>query len=130
DLIIYTLLPALGVQLYDDSVVRNYNDFHYRIWRGFGFINIFAMGYIFIWTSFLRQKRKRNFYKSLRIHRERVIDEQYTSHFLKSVLVGSFGSMLLSDETKDIHIKSDIIQILGYILEIENLGKTDTLLTS
>jgi hypothetical protein len=127
ELIIYKIMPAFGFQLFVESVERDINYFHDRIWRGFLFLNFCAFFYIIFFRMLIIQKGRSDLERSLRINRERAVDVRYTSHFLKSVLVDSFGEMLLSDKTTDPGTKSDIVQFLGYILEIENLGKKDTL---
>jgi hypothetical protein len=127
EVIIYKMMPALGIQLYVESVERDFMYFHNRIWRGFLFLNFCAFFYIIFLQKLVERIRRRELDTSLRIYRERVVDALYTSHFLKSVLVDSFGELLLSDKTTDQPTNSDIVQFLGYILEIENLGKMDTL---
>lgn len=127
EVIIYKIMPSFGIQLYVESVERDFSYFHNRIWRGFLFLNFCAFFYIIFFRMLIIQKGRNDLERSLRINRERAVDVRYTSHFLKSVLVDSFGEMLLSDKTTDPGTKSDIVQFLGYILEIENLGKKDTL---
>lgn len=126
DNIIYKILPYSDIVLYDDTIPRNDSLFHYRIWDAFVSLNVLAVIYIVIQHYILYYLKNKKLQKELAVNRERVEDMKYTSHFMKNIFAESFGEMLLNDEPKDSRTKMDIVEFLGYILELEDLGKRDT----
>ncbi len=126
DNIIYLILPYYDIILFDSSIPRNDSLFHYRVWDAFISLNILAIINLVIERYLAYYLKTRNLQKELAINRERVEDMKYTSHFMKNIFAESFGEMLLNNEPKDTRTKMDIIEFLGYILELEELGNRDT----
>lgn len=126
DKIIYFVLPYFEIILFDDNIPRNDSLFHYKIWDAFVSLNILAVIYFVLLRFALFYLKTKKIKKELAINRERVEDMKYTSHFMKNIFSESFGEMLLNNEPKDTRTKMDIVEFLGYILELEDLGKKDT----
>lgn len=130
DAAIYRLLPAMGTVLYDESKPQNLQEYHYRIWRGFIIVNALSVLYVVL-LAWYRQKRANiEMDGDLQRYRARVVDAEYTSHFLKSIFQSTFGKMLLDDAPKERDTKMDIIEFLGYLFTIEKLGAMDDWLLS
>ncbi|MBD1428497.1 LytS family sensor histidine kinase [Sphingobacterium litopenaei] len=124
--IIYSILPEIGIVLFNSNVPRNDTLFHYRIWDAFISLHIIALIYYVILRFVMYYLETKNLQKELAIKRERAEDMKYTSHFMKNIFSESFGQILLNNEPKDTRTKMDIIEFLGYILELEELGKKDS----
>jgi hypothetical protein len=130
DAVIYRLLPALGTVLYDESKPQNLQEYHFRIWRAFIIVNVLSILYVVLLTWYRKTRVNIEMDRELQQYRVRVVDAAYTAHFLKNIFLSTFGRMLLDDAPKDRNTKMDIIEFLGYLLTVEQLGAMDNWLLS
>lgn len=130
DAIIYGILPAWGTVLYDESKPKNLHEYHFRIWRAFIVVNAFSLLYVALLQWYRNVRINTQINNDLRMYRARVIDSDYTFHFLKNIFHSTFGKMLLDDAPKEKHVKMDIIEFIGYLVTVEKLGAKDDWLLS
>lgn len=122
DFLIIELLPLVSIQFFDESREINDEAFHFRLIRGYLVVNLASLSFVSILKFFVDLKKRRNMEKEMLHQRDRMEEMKYTSHFLNSVFTTSFGRMLLDDAPKDKQTKMDIIQFLGELLKLEELG--------
>ena len=121
--LIYVLLPLMGIHFSRRAQPLQLHLFNFHMGVRYFVTNLIG-GFTF-WRQHAYRTEKENIVlnSELATFRERAQDMKYTSHFLQSVFVTSFGKMMLSEVPQDRHTKRDIMQFLAYLLRIENLGK-------
>ncbi|MNJ92230.1 hypothetical protein D3C87_98970 [compost metagenome] len=121
--LIYTILPKINIRFSHHVQSANLPKFYFRIISGYLVANLLAAGVFFRYKASLLKKERNELNKDLKQFRERALDIQYTSHFLTTIFLTSFGKMLIDEEPVDKRTKRDIIQFLAYLLELEKNGE-------
>lgn len=114
-LLVYKLLPAMGVVFYDESKPKHMEAFYFRILRGYAWAFVFGM-FIVVACKFVGAKKWIS--EKLAVYQNRVINDRYTSHFLSNLMLTSFGKNLIEGIPEDTRTKRDVIQFLAYHFEI------------
>ncbi|MGJ1434436.1 hypothetical protein [Sphingobacterium siyangense] len=121
--LIYTILPKVNIHFSRHVQSANLPKFYFRIISGYLVANLLAAGVFFRYKASLLKKERNELNKDLEQFRERALGIRYTSHFLTTIFLTSFGKMLIDEEPADKRTKRDIIQFLAYLLEIEKNGE-------
>lgn len=127
DFLVHKFLPQFGVVFFVVDLPENYVAFRARLISGYMTANLFAIFACLTYGGIYLLRNKRQLNKDLKQYRDRAVAIKYTSHFLTSVFANKFGEMLINDVPKDKTAKRDIIQFLAYLLEVEQLNKTATI---
>lgn len=121
--LIYTILPKVNIRFSRHVQSANLPKFYFRIISGYLVANLLAAGVFFRYRGLVLKKERNELNEDLKQFRERALGIQYTSHFLTTIFLTSFGKMLIDGEPSDKRTKRDIIQFLAYLLEIEKNGE-------
>ncbi|MDR0265380.1 MAG: hypothetical protein LBJ04_19345 [Sphingobacterium sp.] len=125
--LIYVLLPLIGIHFSRRTQPVELPLFHFHMAVRYLVANLLA-GLSFWWRYAGLTKRHNNqLNRDLEIFRARLLDMQYTSHFLRSVFVTSFGKMMIAGTPKNQRIKRDVMQFLAYLMRIEGMGQPQPL---
>ena len=120
--LIYVLLPLIGIHFSRRTQPVQLPLFHFHMAVRYLVANLLAGLSFWRYHAFLAKQQNDKLNRDLEIFRARLLDMQYTSHFLRSVFVTSFGKVMIAGVPKNQRIKRDVMQFLAYLMRIENMG--------
>lgn len=118
----HDFIPVFDVIFFDERLTLNRKSLSYRITQGFCLTHGCAILLLLLLKARSTYHAKKTMERELYQHAQRMEAVKYTSHFLHNIFLSEFGRMLVDDKAKNKMTKIDIIQFVGYLLNLHHTG--------